>query len=87
MKNKTFQILVFAICVAGYIALAIAGQATAEYMTLVGPVLAAAYLTTHLGQQDQALDEIKENTNGVLTKRIETAVKNALAMDRQRPGP
>ncbi|MGW6455498.1 hypothetical protein ACWF94_06140 [Streptomyces sp. NPDC055078] len=78
MKDKTLQLAVFAICVAGYVALAIADAATAEYVALIGPVLGAAFLMPRLGQQDQALDEIKENTNGVLTRRIQDAVKSAL---------
>ncbi len=82
MGNKTAQLMaqvaVFAISVAGYVALAIRGEATAEYVTLVGPVLGAAFLMTHLRGQDQVLSEIHENTNGVLTKRITNAVQAAL---------
>jgi hypothetical protein len=82
MDSKSGQTLtviaIFAISVAGYVALAIAGQATAEYVTLVGPILGAAFLVPRLGQQDQVLSEIHENTNGVLTKKIQTAVKAAL---------
>lgn len=68
----------FAISVAGYVALSVWGQATAENVALVGPVLGAAFLMSKLGQQDQVLSEIHENTNGVLTKRIEDGVKAAL---------
>ncbi|GGZ28377.1 hypothetical protein GCM10010387_22280 [Streptomyces inusitatus] len=78
MTMRTLQIAVFAISVAGYVALAVTGSATAEYVALVGPVLGAAFLMTQLGRQDQVLTEIKHNTNGVLTARIEAAVKKAL---------
>lgn len=79
MSDRLMQVLVFAICVAGYVPLALKGAATAEYVTLIGPVLAVVILQGRLGKQDEALDVIKENTNGVLTKRIEEAVKAALA--------
>lgn len=78
MDNKLFQLGIYALTVAGYVALALRGQATAEYVVLAGPVLAAAFLTSHLGQQDEKLDKIQENTNGVLTRRIEQAVRNAI---------
>ncbi|MFP3990643.1 hypothetical protein U9R90_24900 [Streptomyces sp. E11-3] len=72
------QVAIFAISVAGYVALSIKGEATAEYVTLVGPVLGAAFLMTHLRGQDKVLGEIHENTNGVLTKRIEDGVRAVL---------
>ncbi|SFD14557.1 hypothetical protein [Streptomyces aidingensis] len=73
------QVAVFAISVAGYVALSVKGEATAEYVALVGPVLGAAFLMTHLKGQDGVLAKIEENTNGVLTKRIEDAVREALS--------
>lgn len=72
------QLGVFAISVAGYVALALKGQATAEYVALIGPVLGAAFLMTKLGKQDAVLSEIHENTNGVLKQKIQDAVKAAL---------
>lgn len=78
MNDRLMQLLVFAICVAGYVPLALAGKATAEYVTLIGPVLAVVILQGRLGKQDEVLGEIKENTNGVLTKRIKDAVGEAL---------
>lgn len=68
------QVTVFGISVGGYVALSIWGEATAEYVALVGPVLGAAFLMTRLGRQDDVLGEIHENTNGVLTQRIRDAV-------------
>ncbi|MFF1834254.1 hypothetical protein ACFVXE_08615 [Streptomyces sp. NPDC058231] len=73
-----YQIAVVAISVAGYVALAIAGEVTAEYVALIGPVLGAAALMTRLGKQDQVLGEIHENTNGVLKQKIRDAVTEAL---------
>jgi hypothetical protein len=78
MSDRLMQVLVFAICVAGYVGLAIRGEPTAEYVTLIGPVLAVVILQGRLGKQDEVLHEIHENTNGVLTKRIEEAVRKAV---------
>lgn len=78
MSKTLMQLGVFALSVAGYVALALKGEATAEYVALIGPVLGAAFLMTHLGKQDKVLGEIHENTNGVLTKRIKEAVQEAL---------
>ncbi len=79
MNDKLMQVIVFAICVGGYVPLALADKATAEYVTLIGPVLAVVILGSRLGKQDEVLGEIHENTNGVLTKRIKDAVGEALS--------
>lgn len=79
MNDRLMQVLVFAICVSGYVPLAMTGKATAEYVTLIGPVLAVVILQGRLGKQDQVLGQIQEQTNGVLTRRIENAVKAALS--------
>ena len=84
MNDKLMQVLVFAISTAGYVALAIGGEPTAEYVTLIGPVLAVVILQGRLGKQDEVLGEIKENTNGVLTKRIQEAVTAALTARDER---
>lgn len=72
------QVAVFGMSVAGYVALAIVGEATVEYVTLVGPVLGAMIVMRHLRGQDEKLDQINENTNGVLTRRIRDGVRAAL---------
>lgn len=79
------QVLIFAICVAGYVPLAILGTPTAEFVTLVGPVLAVVILQGRLGKQDEVLEEqngkldkITHQTNGVLTERINTAVADGV---------
>lgn len=79
MNDKLMQVLVFAISVAGYVPLAMVGKATAEYVTLVGPVLAVVILSGRLGKQDEVLGQIHENTNGVLTRKIDTAVERIIA--------
>ena len=78
MNDRLLQFAVFAVSVAGYVALALKGEATAEYVTLVGPVLAVVILKTHLGNQDRVLGEIHDNTNGKLDRRIERAVARAM---------
>ncbi|MGC9538493.1 hypothetical protein [Streptomyces sp. UG1] len=65
-------VAIFGISVAGFVALAIAGEATVEYVALVGPILAAGYVAPKLGQ-------IEHNTNGALKQRIKDAVAEALA--------
>jgi hypothetical protein len=65
-------VAIFGISVTGFVALAIAGVATVEYVTLVGPILAVTFLVPQLGQ-------IQHNTNGALTQRIGEAVAAALA--------
>lgn len=86
MNDKLMQVLVFAICVVGYVPLAMAGKATAEYVTLIGPVLAVVILGSRMGKQEEKLDQqdlvlnqIQENTNGILKKKIKEAVAEALA--------
>lgn len=89
MKNQLVQIVVYVTSLAGYVVLAIQGEPTAEYVTLVGPVIAAMFVVSHLDrrsdQQDQVLGKIQENTNGVLDRRIKDGVKAALA-EREGPG-
>jgi surfactin synthase thioesterase subunit len=64
-------VAIFGISVGGFVALAVAGEATVDYVALVGPILAAAFLAPKLGQ-------IEHNTNGALTQRIKDAVQEAL---------
>jgi hypothetical protein len=89
MKNQFVQVIVFVTSLAGYVTLAWQERATAEYVTLVGPVIAALFVVGHLDrrsdQQDQVLGQIQEQTNGVLDKRIEDGVLKALAK-REDPG-
>jgi hypothetical protein len=82
VNDKLMQVLVFAISVGGYVPLALEGAATAEYVTLIGPVLAVVILQNRLGNK---VDEIHENTNGKLTARIKDAVNAALDERPRRP--
>ncbi|MFJ9127661.1 hypothetical protein ACIRJS_26540 [Streptomyces sp. NPDC102340] len=77
-NTKALQLGVFAVSVAGYVVLAVSSEATAEYVALASPALGAAFLMTHLGRQDVKLDQINENTNGVLDQRIERVVRRAI---------
>lgn len=81
MSDRFFQFGVFVASMAGYITLAIWGEPTAEYVTLIGPVLAVVILQSRLGGK---VDEIYENTNGKLDRRIQNAVRAALD-ERQPP--
>lgn len=84
MADKMVQLGVFALVVAGFVVLTIKGAETAEYVGLVTPVLAAVFVVNHLSRQDQTINEIHHNTNGVLTQRIKDAVQAALdERDRQ----
>ena len=86
MSDRFLQLGVFLGSIIGYVVLALYGEAkTAEYVTLIGPVLAVVVLKGHLGEQDetlkaqnQVLNKIDRNTNGVLTERIKEAVGEAL---------
>ncbi|MDT0442329.1 hypothetical protein [Streptomyces johnsoniae] len=78
MADKVVQLGVFALVVAGFVALTVKGAETAEYVGMVTPVLAAVFVVNHLTRQDQTINEIHKNTNGVLTERIRKAVQQAL---------
>lgn len=83
MKNQVVLAVIYVTSLAGYVTLALQGKATAEYVTLVGPVIAALFVVGHMDKrsdrQDEVLGQIKENTNGVLDKRIKDGVRAALA--------
>lgn len=78
MNDRMMQVIVFLASLAGYVVLAYKSLATAEYVALVGPVLAAVILKSHLGAQDVKLDQITHQTNGVLTERINAAVADGV---------
>jgi hypothetical protein len=68
--------------IAGFVVLTLKGAETTAYVGLVSPILAAVFVINHLDhrsdRQDQALETITHQTNGVLTERIEQAVAKAL---------
>ncbi|MFJ7153260.1 hypothetical protein ACIQVT_34525 [Streptomyces sp. NPDC100445] len=82
MTNKLTQLGVLLACVAGFVFLSATGKDTGAFVAFVGPVLAGVFVTAHVNSrsdaQDSVLAKISEQTNGVLTKRIETAVTAAL---------
>ncbi|MGW2169153.1 hypothetical protein ACWC1C_01320 [Streptomyces sp. NPDC001705] len=94
-KITGFQLGALAIIVGGVVLLTLFDKPVDNYIALVTPLLAAMYLDARtekqnetLENQDQKLDQITHQTNGVLTERINTAVaegvKAALA---EREGP
>jgi hypothetical protein len=78
MKATILQLGIAALIVGGFIVLTVRGSDTSGYVGLVTPILAAVFVINHLDKQDQVLGEIHENTNGVLTKKIEDAVRRVL---------
>lgn len=62
--------------------LTLKGQATTDYVAFLGPLAAGLLVVQRVesrsNRQDQLLDKIHENTNGVLTQRIRDAVQDAL---------
>jgi hypothetical protein len=76
--------------IAGFVVLTMRGSETATYVSLTGPILGAMFVANKLDArsdaQDTVLTKISEQTNGVLTKRIQTAVHAALdARDKVNP--
>lgn len=81
--------VLFVTTITALVALTIAGKETAAVESLAGPLLTGVILTGVVGavsktqvdrldQQDKALDQITQQTNGVLDKRIREQTKNAL---------
>jgi hypothetical protein len=82
VTNKMTQLGVLLACVVGFVVLSLRHQDTGSFVTFVGPVLAGLFVTSHVNSrsdaQDSVLAKISEQTNGVLTKRIQDAVTAAL---------
>jgi len=82
VTNKLTQLGVFVACVVAFVVLSVRGEDTGSFVTFVAPVLAGVFVTSRLNErsdaQDAVLAKISEQTNGVLTKRIQTAVAAAL---------
>lgn len=89
MGDKLMQLGVFALLAAGLVVLVLEDKGTTEYVSLLGPLAAGLLVVQRvekrsdkqdekLEHQDAVLDEIHENTNGVLTKRIKEAVQEVL---------
>lgn len=88
MRSTILQLGVAAIVIGGFVVLTLKGQDVGAYIGVVTPILTAVFVINHLDYrsdaQDQALQQITHQTNGVLTERIQDAVKAALA---EREGP
>jgi len=93
MRSTILQLGVAGLVIGGFVVLTLRGSETSGFVALVAPILGAVFIINHVDrrsdQQDEALQQITHQTNGVLTERINTAVadgvKNALT-EREGPG-
>jgi hypothetical protein len=83
MKTTILQLGIAALVIAGFVVLMVKGLDVGAYIGVVTPILTAVFVIQHVNvrsdAQDQALQQITHQTNGVLTERIQDAVKAALA--------
>lgn len=74
--------LVFALSLAALVILEVTGRSTAALMALVGPVIAALFLASHVdrrtNEQNVVIGKIAEQTNGVLDQRIKESTAEAI---------
>jgi uncharacterized protein YacL len=82
MRSTVLQLGVAGLVIAGFVVLTLKGSDTSAFVALVAPILGAVFVINHLDhrsdKQDEALDKITHQTNGVLTERINTAVEQAV---------
>jgi hypothetical protein len=90
VKTTALQLGTAALVIAGFVVLTLKGQDVGAYIGVVTPILTAVFVVGRLDQrsdaQDQALQQITHQTNGVLTERIKGAVKDALE-EKDQTGP
>lgn len=83
MRTTLLQLGIASLVIAGFVVLTLKGSDTNGFVALVAPILGAVFVINHLDhrsdKQDQALEQITHQTNGILTERIQEAVKAALA--------
>jgi membrane protein implicated in regulation of membrane protease activity len=83
MRSTVLQLGIAALVIGGFIVLTLKGSDTVGYVALVMPILGAVFVINHLDhrsdRQDEALQQITRQTNGVLDQRIKEGVKAALA--------
>ncbi|MFF3363576.1 hypothetical protein [Streptomyces misionensis] len=83
MKTTLLQLGIAALVIAGFVVLMLKGLDVGAYIGVVTPILTAVFVIQHVDarsdQQDQALQQITRQTNGVLDQRIKDGVKAALA--------
>lgn len=93
MRSTILQLGTAGLVVAGFVVLTLKGADTNGFVALVAPILGAVFVINHLDtrsdKQDEKLDKITHQTNGVLTERINDAVaegvKAALAQREDTP--
>lgn len=82
MRTTILQLGVAAVVIAGFVILTLKGSDVSAYIGVVTPILTAVFVINHLDlrsdKQDEALQKITHQTNGVLTERIQTAVAEAV---------
>jgi len=78
MKNTLLQLGALCLVGGGLVVLLLKDKDVTVFVSLFSPVVSALFIVGHLGNQDRTLDQIRENTNGVLTQRIKDAVGEAL---------
>ncbi|MFF5471056.1 hypothetical protein [Streptomyces achromogenes] len=83
MRTTILQLGTAALVIAGFVMLTLKGSDTTGFVALVAPILGAVFVIQHLDhrsdRQDEKLDRITRQTNGVLDQRIKEGVKAALA--------
>lgn len=79
-----------AVIVAGFVVLAVRGEDTGAFLSLVGPIVSGLFVVGQVNArsdaQDQALTTITRQTNGVLDARIREGVAAVLAAQDTPPG-
>lgn len=78
MKITGFQFAALAVILGGVVMLTLFDKPTGSYIALITPILAAMYLDARTEKQNEKLDQITHQTNGVLTERINTAVADGV---------
>lgn len=89
MKVTALQVAALLVIVAGLVILTLKDKDVGTYIGVVTPILTALFVIQAVNQrsdsQDQKLDTIHENTNGILKQKIKDAVGEALAEQQQTP--
>lgn len=90
MRSTALQLGTAALVIGGFVVLTLKGSDTGAFVGLVAPILAAVFVIQHLDhrsdKQDEKLDTITHQTNGVLSQRIREAVAEALEAKASETG-
>lgn len=83
MRATILQLGTAGLVIGGFVVLTLKGSDTNGFVALVAPILGAVFVINHLDhrsdKQDEKLDKITHQTNGVLTERIQGAVEEAVS--------